>query len=668
MTASTTTGREPTKILSVLEAKQVNSGKVTVMGVIISRSSTFKTISKSEWICKSINCADCGSRSFDPPRVLPLDKFDGTNSRLLRCAKCESDAIDVKHQYHDSVSVQVVDTEKTDNYNAIEVMLYDEASRNIIAGEVVSITGDIHIQRKGDSGNTKRLVNVLHGNSIIYKNKEETRLTNKDIELIHRHKDIVERRGLSYIDIIVSMFAPNIIGYNDKKLGLLRSLIGGLSDHGDDNGRRGRIHTMLVGDPGLAKSVLSKEATKLQPNSRYVTATNASGKSLVIIIDKENDSLIARYGAVVLSKGSTCVINELGAMSLEDQKYLLDIAEEGRCTIDKYGFHLEVDSPTTIIATANPYNQTWNGFKITKDEIPALKSFLDRFDQIYGLIDAPSEEEIRAYPRQKTAIRERRPHNYNFLRKVLIYAKRLSPHITEEAKEMLNQFWINAKKEGLATNRTYEAIFRIAEAQAKLSLSNEINEDIAMQTMNSVSLMWSQYGKIVRAISSPREVTSHVFYQVLKVTRSGMTIHELCKKACNMSNEVKDYLGDKYELERNHKLKSVIDDLLNNSRIRRIGEKPMVLKYIENTEINNSFCINSSDVSDISDAVVSYNAVNPIYQSTNFDCYYCDSCKTNSKDEYERHVIIKHPTKPCYPGKADLEKLGLIAKGQSWEI
>jgi DNA replicative helicase MCM subunit Mcm2 (Cdc46/Mcm family) len=80
----------------------------------------------------------------------------------------------------------------------------------------------------------------------------------------------------------------------------------------------------------------------------------------------------------------------------------------------------------------------------------------------------------------------------------LIYAKSLHPRITEEAKDMLNQFWINAKKEGLATNRTYEAIFRTAEAQARLNLSDEINEDIAIQTMNSLGLMWSQYGKIVR--------------------------------------------------------------------------------------------------------------------------------------------------------------------------
>ena len=67
-----------------------------------------------------------------------------------------------------------------------------------------------------------------------------------------------------------------------------------------------------------------------------------------------------------LSRGSVCVINEFGAMSLDDQKHLLDIAEEGSCTIDKYGLHLEIDSPTTIITTANPYNQTWSGFKMKK--------------------------------------------------------------------------------------------------------------------------------------------------------------------------------------------------------------------------------------------------------------------------------------------------------------
>jgi hypothetical protein len=52
-----------------------------------------------------------------------------------------------------------------------------------------------------------------------------------------------------------------------------------------------------------------------------------------------------------------------------------------------------------------------------------------------------------------------------------------------------------------------------------------------------------------------------------------------------------------------------------------------------------------------------------------FQCYYCDSFKTNSNDEYEDHTIKKHGQgHPCYPSKADLERLRLKAQEKSWEI
>ena len=81
--------------------------------------------------------------------------------------------------------------------------------------------------------------------------------------------------------------------------------------------------------------------------------------------------------------------------------------------------HFDIDSPTTIIATANPYNATWNkGFMMSKEEIPTLKTFLDRCDQVYGFRDAPSEDEIKEYTIQKTILRKRKPHNYTTLQRV----------------------------------------------------------------------------------------------------------------------------------------------------------------------------------------------------------------------------------------------------------
>ena len=47
-------------------------------------------------------------------------------------------------------------------------------------------------------------------------------------------------------------------------------------------------------------------------------------------------------------------------------------------------------------------------------------------------------------------------------------------------------------------------------------------------------------------------------------------------------------------------------------------------------------------------------------------CYYCDY-KPYSKDDYEHHVVLKHPGKPAYPNKAEIEKQGLKPQGKEWE-
>jgi hypothetical protein len=49
-----------------------------------------------------------------------------------------------------------------------------------------------------------------------------------------------------------------------------------------------------------------------------------------------------------------------------------------------------------------------------------------------------------------------------------------------------------------------------------------------------------------------------------------------------------------------------------------------------------------------------------------YPCYYCDD-RTNNKDDYERHIILRHNHCPAYPNKAELERLGLKAQGKSWE-
>ena len=89
-------------------------------------------------------------------------------------------------------------------------------------------------------------------------------------------------------------------------------------------------------------------------------------------------------------------------------------------------------------------------------------------------------------------------------------------------------------------------------------------------------------------------------------------------------------------------------------------------KKLENNEkiavqINEKDSQSSTDVSQASHA-------SPKGTAEQFQCYYC-GFKTNSNDKYEGHTIMKHGQgHPCYPSKADLEKLGLNPQGRSWEI
>jgi len=599
-------------VYSVSEAKRLESGHITVTGTIASVSTLFKMISKSEWRCDNLDCGNYGNQKFNPPLLLPLKSL---TSGI--CPKCKSSAFCVTHSYNNARTLQLEDLDKTEMDDAgdtLEVVVFDDASANIIAGEPVDIVGDIYVERMLDNGGKgSRLHTVLHSNILTYRHKKQVVITSKDADIFRRHKEICNAAykkeleaanrdepwakkivPLTYVDRQIVMFAPNVIGNSDKKLGILRSIVGGRTNSGggNDNGRRGRINTLLVGDPGTAKSMLAREATKILPNSRYVTAQNASGKSLVAIVDNISDMRVLRLGAVVLSKNAICVVNEFGAMSMEDQQHLTDIAEEGRCTLDKFARHYEIDCPTTLIVTSNPFNGTWNNSAmITKEEIPALKTFVDRCDQIYAFRDAPSEQEITEYTRLKSLIRKRKPHNYNFLRKLLIYMRTsIDPILTSDAEDRLNQFWAKAKVDGIVTNRAYDSLFRLAEAQARLNLCGEVDDEIATQTIDSVRLMLLQYGQFVDTVESPRNLSYRAFYHILKRLKSGITVRELCKIACEENKPVHSYLGDNWEVEHNWKIRPIVDILLNNhsENIRLVKQKPLVLQYFEPEERKDS--------------------------------------------------------------------------------
>ena len=89
---------------------------------------------------------------------------------------------------------------------------------------------------------------------------------------------------------------------------------------------------------------------------------------------------------------------------MEDQRHLFDVMEEGKLTLDKYGFHKEIDSPTTVLATTNPEHGEWYMDTVDKGQIPLRKELVDRYDLLFVFEPLRERNQKISYAKKKMAI------------------------------------------------------------------------------------------------------------------------------------------------------------------------------------------------------------------------------------------------------------------------
>jgi len=130
---------------------------------------------------------------------------------------------------------------------------------------------------------------------------------------------------------LAKSIAPSIYGFEEIKEAVLLQLFGGIKKVKSDGGStRGDIHVLLVGDPGVAKSVLLKFASTIAPKGRYVSGKSASaaGLTAAVIKDEFLKGWSLEAGAMVLSnKGAVC-IDEIEKMTEQDRSAMHEAMEQ----------------------------------------------------------------------------------------------------------------------------------------------------------------------------------------------------------------------------------------------------------------------------------------------------------------------------------------------------
>ncbi|MGC2427696.1 MAG: AAA family ATPase, partial [Nitrososphaeraceae archaeon] len=570
--------------ISVAEAIRRSSGKVAINGLIVGMSSVTQAIKETEFECSS--CGQSDTEVYNPPLFSQPRSFSSNNKR--KCVFCNLIGYGPKRNTEVSAMIiQLQDEEKQNELENLNVVLYDTNTLNVRNGEKVMVAGELHVVQQS-SGRSTRRITYLFANLIEYETSQNdsTVLTEQDIlevEEFAKQPDMISK--------LVDMFAPTVIGHEDKKLGTILMYVGAP----ETQDFRGRIHGLFIGPPGTAKSKLARAAYRLgQPYSRYSSAQGASGKGLTAIIDKDNDSYVLRNGVLPQAKNSLCVLNEIASLSMEDQRHLFDVMEEGKLTLDKYGFHKEIDSPTTVLATTNPEHGEWYMDTVDKGQIPLRKELVDRYDLPFVFEPLRERKDKLSYAKQKLAIlKDDIKEDHALLRNVIEHAKTFRPILSEEAEAMITDFWSSLNILVFPTNRVLDTIIRISFAFARLHFSNIVTAEIAKEAIQFLTNIYNAFDRNVAIVQDPREATCHEIAKFLQEIPNMPFEFQACiNHAARKNSLVETYLGESPIDNNSSKYRDIADrfkqGLVGNGLISIVNMNPLTLVFNASVKENNS--------------------------------------------------------------------------------
>lgn len=340
----------------------------------------------------------------------------------------------------------------------------------------------------------------------------------ENIEITEDDKlKIIELSKGDIRDDIIHSIAPSIYGYNLIKEALALQLFGGVLSYMPDGTRlRGAIHILLLGDPGIAKSQLLRYIVKLAPRGIYVSgkSTTSNGLTASVVHDEIDKQWTIEAGAMALANNGIVAIDEIDKMRDEDRSAMHEAMEQQSISVAKAGLTATLKTNCSVLAAANPKHGRFDPYDSISEQIDMAPSLLTRFDLIFAIKDIPDPIEDTAISahicnaRRAGELYERRANvknsgvtdeqitdafrsvqpriEANLLRKYISYARKyVYPVMDDAARQLSITQYVKTRSICNGTEnepvpitaRQHEAIIRLAEASARMRLSDVVTVD-----------------------------------------------------------------------------------------------------------------------------------------------------------------------------------------------
>lgn len=311
---------------------------------------------------------------------------------------------------------------------------------------------------------------------------------------------------------LAASIAPSIFGYEQIKLAIALQLFGGVrKQRSDGTYSRGDIHILLVGDPGVAKSVMLKFVSNTALKGRYVVgrAATGAGMTATVVRDEFLRGWALEAGTMVLANRGIACLDEMEKMSEQDRSAMHEAMEQQTVTISKANVQATLRAETSVLGAANPKFGRFDPYQPVAQQIEMTPTLINRFDLIFMMKDIPErmkDEAIASHvlnEHRKTG--KKPPIDPILFKKYIAYAKqRITPKLTDKAVKEIKKFYVELRNSPTSSEdlvrpipisaRQLEALIRLSEASARARLSNKITVDDAKRAIQIMHLYLLQVG------------------------------------------------------------------------------------------------------------------------------------------------------------------------------
>jgi DNA replication licensing factor MCM2 len=306
----------------------------------------------------------------------------------------------------------------------------------------------------------------------------------------------------------IASMAPSIYGMRHVKTAIATSMMGGQPKITAGKHRiRGDINSLIVGDPGLAKSQFLKYVEQTFPRAVYTTGKGASAVGLTAAVTRdEHGDFCLEGGAMVLADDGMCLIDEFDKMNDNDRTSLHEAMEQQTISISKAGIVATLKARCAVVAVANPTEGRYDPQRTFAQNVNLTDPILSRFDMLCVLRDEsdPVQDErladhvvcshIRSHPdanaddkKVKPKLAQRAEHvepiDQDLLKYYIIYARQhVNPSIAGVDMEKVANFYREIRAESFRsggapmTARHVDSLMRIAEANARMELRQHVTD------------------------------------------------------------------------------------------------------------------------------------------------------------------------------------------------